>query len=324
MAPGSIENSVLECLAENHGISGSLERLSGENLNYFLSTPEGEHYVVKIVDDHIPSEVVKMEFEALEYANSAGFPLQLPRIIENIHGKKETGIKIHINSLNTLLLMSYIDGNQLEEMSDISDILLKNIGISLAQYNLAMLGFDHPAAHRNHRWNLAEAGQHRDKISLLEDPEKQALLAWGFDAWEEVKSNLKSLPWQFIHGDMNRENILVRGDRVTGLVDFGDSCFNPVVCDLAICLAYIMMDRADPLGTAAIVTRAYHEIKPLNEAELSVLLPLVCGRLVTSNAISTSRRGIDPDNPNWFGGEDSAWDLLATLRDVQYQPWVIT
>jgi len=324
MAPGSIENSILKCLAENHGISGSLERLSGENLNYLLSTPEGEHYVVKIVDDHIPTEVVKMEFEALEYVISGGFPLQLPRIIENTNGKIETGIKIHTNSLNRLLLMTYIDGEQLENISDISDILLKNVGISLAQYNLAMLGFNHPAARRNHRWNLAEAGQHRDKISLVEDPDKQALLAWGFDAWEEVKSNLKSLSWQFIHGDMNRENILVRGDRVTGLVDFGDSCFNPVVCDLAICLAYMMMDRDDPLETAAIVTRAYHEIKPLNEAELSVLLPLICGRLVTSIMISTERRGIDPDNPNWFGGEDSAEDLLTTLRDLQYQRWLIT
>jgi len=142
-----------------------------------------------------------------------------------------------------------------------------------------MQGFDHPAAHRNHRWNLAEAGQHRDKISLVEDPEKQALLAWGFDAWERVKNDLKSLQWQFIHGDMNRENILVRGDRVTGLVDFG--------------------------------------IRPLTEAELSVLLPLVCGRLATSIAVSISRRRIDPDNPNWFGSEESAWDLLVTLRDEQ-------
>jgi len=147
-------------------------------------------YVVKIVDDEIPPEVVEMEFEALEYAISAGFPLQLPRIIHNKYKKHETGIKIHINSSNMLLLMSFVDGDQLELMSDISDILLINVGISLAQYNLAMQGFDHPAAHRNHRWNLVEAGQHRDKISL------------------------------------------VRGDRVTGLVDFGDSCFNPVVCDL--------------------------------------------------------------------------------------------
>ena len=63
------------------------------------------------------------------------------------------------------------------------------------QHNLAMLSFGYPAARRNHRWNLAEAGQYLDKTSLVEDPEKQALRAWGLDAWEEVKSNLKSLPW---------------------------------------------------------------------------------------------------------------------------------
>ena len=324
MSPGSIEISVLECLAESYGINGSLQRLSGENLNYLLSTGKGERYVVKVVDDETPPEVVEMEFEALEYAISAGFPLQLPRIIQNNHKKYYTGIKIHINSGNGLLLMTFIDGEQLESTSDISANLLKNVGISLAQYNLAMQGFEHPAAHRTHRWNLAETGQHRDKTSLVEDPEKQALLAWGFDAWEQVKNELKSLPWQFIHGDMNRENILVRGDRVTGLVDFGDSCFNPVVCDLAICLAYVMMDRDDPLETAAIVTGAYHETRPLTEAELSVLLPLVCGRLAMSIAISTSRRTIDPDNSNWFGSEESAWGLLQVLNGVQDQSRQIT
>ena len=99
----------------------------------------------------------RRESEALEYAISAGFPLQLPRIIKNIHENIETGIKVHINSLNRLVLMSYIEANKLESMSDISDILFKNIGTSLAHYNSAMQGFDHPAALRNHRWNLVEA-----------------------------------------------------------------------------------------------------------------------------------------------------------------------
>jgi len=179
MLPGSIENSVLECLAENYGISGSLMRLSGENLNYLLSTGEGERHVVKIVDEDMPPEVIEMDFAALEYAISTGFSLKLPRIMKNKYRNIETGIKIHKKSLNRLLLLTYVDGEQLENTSDISDILLKNVGISLAQYHLVMQGFSHPAAHRSHRWNLAEAGQHRDKISLLKDPEKQALLAWG-------------------------------------------------------------------------------------------------------------------------------------------------
>ena len=85
MAPGPIENLVLKCLAENYGVSGSLERLSGENLNYLLITSEGERFVVKIVDEDMPPEVAEMEFEALEYAISAGFSLKLPRIVRNIN-----------------------------------------------------------------------------------------------------------------------------------------------------------------------------------------------------------------------------------------------
>lgn len=189
------------------------------------------------------------------------------------------------------------------------------MGFTLATFHQALRGFDHPAAHRNHRWNLVEAGQHRDKIQLLKDPEKQVLLGWGFDCWEAVRGALDSLPWQFIHGDMNPENLMGEGDRVTGLVDFGDACFNPTVCDLAIGLAYPMMDTDNAMSAMEIFLSGYQEVRELSEAEHQVLLPLVVGRLVTSIAISTERRGIDPDNPNWFGGEAGAWALLDSLRE---------
>ena len=315
MSAKSIQESILQCLRASYQITGTLVRLSGENLNYLVTTKEGPHYVAKVVDDDMPAEVVEMEFEASKYAISKGFELQLPEIVQNIYGKIETGINIHINKVYRLRLITFISGTVLVNISDISDILLQNLGKSLARYNIAMQGFDHPAAHRSHRWNLVEVGRHRDKISLVENAEKRALLEWGFDAWEQVKNDLETLPWQFIHGDMNPENILVEGDHVTGLVDFGDACLNPLICELAICLTYIMMDRDDPLEAARIVTRAYDETLPLSDAELSVLIPLICGRLASSIAIAAARRKIDPDNPNWFGSETSAWELLAKLRN---------
>jgi Ser/Thr protein kinase RdoA (MazF antagonist) len=316
MSIESTENTVLRCLQDNYALSGSLERLAGENLNYLL-TMEGARYVVKIVDDDMPAEVVEMEFAAIEHAVAAGFPVNLPKIIQNIFGNIETGINIHIKGSYRLRVISFIQGTVLEYLPDISDILTRNVGISLARYHLTMQDFDHPAAHRNHRWNLARAGQHRDKINLLDDSGKKDLMLWSFDAWEEVKDSLERLPWQFIHGDMNRENILVEGDRVTGLVDFGDACFNPVVCDLAICLTYMMMDRDDPMEAMATVMDGYLGVRSLSSAERDVLLPLVCGRLATSIAVSTERRKIDPDNPNWFGGEDSAFALLRTIKDLR-------
>lgn len=320
MAPGLVEKCVLDCLATHYGLSGSLTRLSGENLNYLLLTGEGERFVIKIVDDDMPPEVVEMEFEAMEFAVSAGFSLEMPRILKNLNKNIETRITIHTNVQNRLRVLSFIEGESLDRISDISEELIKNVGISLAEFNLAMHGFEHPAARRNHRWNLAQAGLHLDKVRLVEDAADRDLLTWGFEVWGQAETTLESLPWQFIHGDMNRENILVRGDRVTGLVDFGDSCFNPTVCDLAICLTYLMMGDDNPLETAAVATRGYHELRPLDEAELSVLLPLICGRLAVSIAVSTWRRDIDAGNPNWFSSEDSAWRLLAELRSLGGDP----
>jgi Ser/Thr protein kinase RdoA (MazF antagonist) len=320
MAPGLVEKIILDCLAADYGLKGSLSRLSGENLNFLLLTGEGERFVVKIVDEDMPPEVVEMEFEAMEFAVSAGFPLQMPRIVENLNENIETRITLHLNKLYRLRILNFIDGKELEKYTDISDKLVKNVGISLADFHLAMKGFEHPAAGRSHRWNLAEAGQHRDKIELVDDAARRALLEWGFDVWGQSESVLDSLPWQFIHGDMNPENIMVDGDRVTGLVDFGDSCLNPAVCDLAICLTYLMMGGTDPVETAALATRGYHEQRPLGEAELSVLLPLICGRLAVSIAVSSWRRTIDPGNPNWFSSEDSAWRLLGELRRLGGDP----
>jgi hydroxylysine kinase len=315
MIPGVVEKRVLECLTENYGLSGSLRRLSGENLNYLLSLESGLRYVVKIVDDDMPPEVVEMEFQALKYAASSCFKLKLPEIEKNKIEKIETGIKIRSNEHNRLRLITYIEGIEIEKKPDISIEMLDEIGKTIAEFNIAMLGFDHPAANRSHRWNLVETGQHRDKVSLVVDPEKRALLGWGFDTWETVENKLENLPWQYIHGDLNRENILVENGRINGLVDFGDSCVNPTVCDLAIGITYFMMDQENPLEISQRVIEGYEKIRPLDESERAVLLPLVCGRLATSIAVSQSRRLIDPDNANWFNGEGSAWLLLNQLRN---------
>jgi len=312
----NMEQAVLDCLALNYGLGGTLVRLSGENLNYLLRREGGVSYVVKIVDDDMPPEVVEMENEALNHAVSLGFSYKLPKIRKNIDKKIETGITIPLNGLYRLRVISLIEGRELQSFTDISVKMMENVGKMIAELGLAMKGFDHPAAHRTHRWNLVDTGMHRDKISLESNPEKRRLLEWGFEAWAEVESTLHSMPWQFIHGDLNPENILVEGDRINGVVDFGDCCMNPAVCDLAISITYFMMNQQNPLNSARVVVYGYEQIRPLDERERSLLLPLVCGRLATSIAISLSRRLIDPHNPNWFQSEGAAWRLLGQMRDL--------
>jgi len=311
-----LHQSVLDCLAVHYGIEGSIERLPGENLNFLVTDQRNIKHVFKIVDKHMPREVVEMEFSAIEHALAAGFPLHLPRIIENKYGNIETGINIHINGCYRARLIEFIDGTGMSDLSDISDSLLLDLGKTLAQFDLVMQGFDHPAARRNHRWNLAEAEQHENKISLIEEAEKRRLLQRAFCLWREAKPRIADLPWQFIHGDAHDENVLVEAGRVSGLIDFGDCCYNPTVCDLAICLTYLMMRGDNPLRTAGFISEGYQQLRPLAAAEIDMVYPLVCARLAVSVCVANKRKTIDPTNPNWFGGEGATWRMMRRLQDI--------
>ena len=281
MVPNSMKQALLDVLAENYGIAGELQRLPGENLNFKVTTDEGAHFVLKVVDEHMPPAVADMESALLNHLSGSGFPLELPHIILNKDKKIETRIKIHTNDQLRARLIEFIDGIIWEDINDISQELLSDAGLLLAEFDQALSGFDHPAAHRDHRWNLANAGQHMDKAELIEDAEDRELVLWAFELWRQVSERLPDLPHQVIHG-----------------------------------LAYLMMDHENPLTVAATVTSAYTEAVMLSEAELDVLFPLVCGRLAVSTCMATARMAEQPDHPNWFESLAPSLALLSKLRDI--------
>ena len=309
-----IESKVLQCLDDKFGMTGSLRRLSGENINYLFETSAGEHHVVKIVDEDMPSAVVEMENSVIDYAATEHFPYELPQIIRNKKAQIETRIILRENVTERLRMLSFIAGKQFSSLSDISNNLYIELGKMLASFNLIMESFDHPVAHRNHRWNLAEAGQHADKVTIFDSQEQRKVLTWAFDFWAtKARNNFSRLPHQIIHGDAHGENILVANGQISGLVDFGDCCFNPTACELGVALPYVMTDRDDPFETVRLVISGYQSIRPLSSLERSVIMPLICGRLAVSLCVAEERRRIDPGRHSWFSGADQTWRLLKKI-----------
>jgi Ser/Thr protein kinase RdoA (MazF antagonist)/murein DD-endopeptidase MepM/ murein hydrolase activator NlpD len=138
-------------------------------------------------------------------------------------------------------------------------------------------------------------------------------------------SSSEGLQRSWIHGDANDFNVIVTrsvgGDRVSGLtlpgreaadaagdgvgstsnvewheglpsslriVDWDDLAYSWRVNEPAIALTYLLMDRADPVATAAGFLRHYCEVAPLNRTEARLLLPLVRTRLAVSLCQSAS------------------------------------
>jgi Ser/Thr protein kinase RdoA (MazF antagonist) len=161
------------------------------------------------------------------------------------------------------------------------------------------------------QWDIRRAELAREHLDLL-PPERRARVERAFEQWRRIEWPV--LRHGVIHGDANDYNVIVEAGRMAGLLDFGDMVYSATVCDLAITLAYTLLDETEPLAVAAQIIGAYHRHRALSDAEQRALFPLVEARLAMSVCYSAHNRARTPDDPYQVVTEASAWELLDTLE----------
>ncbi|MGR3292362.1 MAG: aminotransferase class III-fold pyridoxal phosphate-dependent enzyme, partial [Paracoccaceae bacterium] len=99
-----------------------------------------------------------------------------------------------------------------------------------------------------------------------------------------------------------------------GLIDLGDMCTNPRVCDLAITGAYMVLDHPTPEAALCALVAGYHSVYPLSTKEIDLLWPLLRMRLAVSVVNSTLMASDNPDDPYVVISQRPAWDFLQGNR----------
>lgn len=295
----------------------TISRLPGESPNYLITTGDEKHVVLKIAGSEHTNESIKLQHHIFEQLHDAGLSVNFPRIIPNKTGDIIAVTSTKDNSRLRAYLLKYVRGIPWNEAGTPSRDQLHDFGKFLGKFDLALNSIDHPATHRTHSWDLTKAMQHRRKAGYINEPVRRQILEWFFHFYAACAvDHLAILPHSLIHADANDENVLVTEGRVSGLLDFSDCLYNPTICELAIALAYMMLDQPDPLGVGAEIVKSYNSIRQLSNEELAVLYPLICGRLCVTLTTAAERRRIKPDHPNWFVTEERAWDLIEQLYEI--------
>jgi Ser/Thr protein kinase RdoA (MazF antagonist) len=106
------------------------------------------------------------------------------------------------------------------------------------------------------------------------------------------------------HNDANDFNLLAgggedlysRNQNIVGLIDFGDMVYSYAISDLAVAIAYAILDNPDPLAVAAQIVKGYHAACPITEDELAALFGLVTMRLCMSACIAADQQSRQPGN----------------------------
>ena len=298
-----------------YGLSAAASALPSErDQNFALITTAGEKFVLKIAMSSEERATLELQNAALKHVAERVLHLTLPRLIPALGGADIVTIRGAGGQKYFMRLMSWLDGEVfVHTPRPHDDALLASLGTAMAELDLALQGFADPAMYRELYWDLKRANLALAHLSLLPDEQQSVVLRY-MKAWDSVDWN--SLRHSLIHGDANDYNVLVRGGRVIGLLDFGDMVYSAVACDLAIVLAYALLDASDPLAVALPIVHAYHVRFPLTEAEIQALYPLMTARLCVSLCYAAYNAQTKSGDAYQLVTAGPAWRLLQRLAEL--------
>jgi 4-aminobutyrate aminotransferase-like enzyme/Ser/Thr protein kinase RdoA (MazF antagonist) len=317
-APRIAQDVAARIVTEVYGVEGSVSPLPSERDQNFRVSSHGEKYVLKIANTEESVQFLELQNQLIQFLSARATDLEFPRILPSKTGETISQIKDESGREHFVRLLSWLDGDCLAEIRPVGRRLLASLGRALAQMDTALAEFSHEGAQRSFYWDLRNASMVREFAGLLPDF-RRPLIERFFSEWEKI--DWSTLRFSVIHNDANDYNVLIResgpsGPRVTSVLDFGDVVYSATVCNLAVALAYVMLDKPDPIGAAARVVAAYHETYPLTEAEIEVLYTLAVTRLCFSVCLAAKQTRDAPDNEYLNISNVPAWELLEKLSVI--------
>lgn len=298
------------------GIKAQLSRLDGEyDLNFLARGSEGQNYILKVMRAGCETWLVDMQVKAFEHVLERQPELPCPRVIPASDGARLLTVPDEAGNDRLVWVLSQLPGQCYANVGYKSRALIHEIGSTLAGFTKALADFNHDGLVRDFKWDLTRAGWIRDQMSCICDPDRRQILEDICTEFGDLEPALAQLPNQATHHDANDYNIMVAGGLadpayVSGLIDLGDMCGAPRVCDLAIAAAYIVLDHQNPQSALAALVAGYHAVYPLTGAEVDMIWPLLRARLAVSVVNATLMAVQTPDDPYVTISQAPAWWFL--------------
>lgn len=241
----------------SHYSLGTLQELQGipagiENTNYFVTTGNGR-FVLTLFEKLTPEEL-PFYLNLMSHLARHGIPCPAPvadrenRFLGELNGKPAC-------------IVSRLSGKSVTQPSAEQ---CAAVGAMLGQMHIAGQSFGEPMENpRGAAWRASAAQQ----VARFLPPESAQLLA--DEVALHAARDVNDLPHGVIHADLFRDNVLMEGDRVGGLIDFYFACSDVLLYDVAITLNDWCMQADGHLDEerASQFLHAYNAVRPFTEAE---------------------------------------------------------
>lgn len=234
-------------------------------------------YVLKIVNS-LESKKEKLfdaQTQMMLFLRQQG--IECPKPVMNVFGKYFSIQKIG-GVQHLVRLLEYLPGEIFIKVPNKTHYLYYQVGELAARIDCALKRFVHDAYDSNKSvWMLAQLPELKKFLYAVDDSGRQALVQEVLDEFQQIVLNrMDKLEKGIIHGDFNEHNIIVSNSddaseyRVHGLIDFGDTQYSLYIFELAVAIAYMLLQSND-LETAGYTIAGYEMVRPIPQKERKIL-----------------------------------------------------
>jgi 4-aminobutyrate aminotransferase-like enzyme/Ser/Thr protein kinase RdoA (MazF antagonist) len=299
---------------DDYGLAVAADPLSGErDCNLRLQCADGRQFVLKIIDDELDPGAAGRLAAVLTHLAESRPQLPVSRLIPTRTG--DALIKIHRDgAVYSAVLMSYLSGEHLHSAAQPAQ--LRQIGATLALTTQALQGFFHASLLQPLAWDSRQLPRLIEYAGDLRLVETRVAVEGVARRLKDLLPTLRGFRSQAIHGDCHPRNLLFdpSGDRVCGVLDFGDMMHAPLIFEPAIAMAELLMEGlATPADVGAIL-QTFAQSQRLELGEVDALFDLIAARHATTLLISAWRTRHDSGGADALGSSAAgAWSSLAAL-----------
>ena len=306
--------------ARRYGLEGNFQSLSSErDQNFRVETNSGTRYVFKIANKDESSEVADFQIGALQHIARQDPSLPVPRIIPDVDGQPFCKVRFADDNEHIVYALSYLEGTPLSDIEcGIDSATRKRFGALMANVDIALRGYFHPAAEQQHPWNIETCTRLRCLTHLIDNDEDRSEIDEFFaHMGEVVLPRLRSLRRQVIHQDAHTDNVLVDPNgkmEITGLIDFGDLLYGTLVAEVAVACDSVPHETRDWVSPASDIVAGYDAVLPLEEDEVDLIFDLVSARNALTATVVAARAALTPQQPAHI---DSTQPFIHRLRQLR-------
>ncbi|GIH22200.1 hypothetical protein Aph01nite_05100 [Acrocarpospora phusangensis] len=299
--------------AKHFRIVGEIEELgSNQDRNFRVDSGRGR-FLLKVPNSAYSDQELDAQDRALLRLAEAAPELRVARPELSLDG----GYLARFDADGTKLrarLLSFVPGFPLYDSPYLAPVVVGRLGAMAGRVVAGLADFEHPGLERMSQWDLRNARRVVETlIGFVRDEAgaERVLRAVGA-ACDHLDALAGGLRVQAIHGDVTDDNVVCERDRngrarPTGLIDFGDLGSGWLVAELATTCASILHHSPErPLATLPAI-RAFHEIVPLDDAEIEALWPAIIARTGVLVVSAEQQELIDPDNDYATQRTDHEW-----------------